>query len=191
MKKLMLCGEKMKAASGLDPSEIKSYPVVFEFDQDYMNELEHSGRISHDESSIGLVKPMKIGEIDPYTKEKIKPRKEVIRSTCWCIPCCCGKKVNVRSKEFLMTFEFGDKTKPQIILIHGFGGSALIFFRLFKQLKDKYHVILIDLLGMGWSSRPPFLARTKEESEAYYIQSIEKWREQMKIEKMNLGKHLF
>ena len=86
-----------------------------------------------------------------------------------------------------MTYEFGDKSKPQIVLIHGFGGSALIFFKLFQRLKEKYHVILIDLLGMGCSSRPPFLARTKEEAEAYYIQSIEKWREQMKLEKMNLG----
>ena len=86
-----------------------------------------------------------------------------------------------------MTYEFGDKSNPQIVLIHGFEASSMIFFKMFQRLKKNYHVILIDLLGMGCSSRPPFLARTKDEAEAYYIQSIEKWREQMKLEKMNLG----
>ena len=81
-----------------------------------------------------------------------------------------------------MTYEIGDKSKPQIVLIHGFGGSAIIFFKLFKHLSEKYHVFAIDLLGMGRSSRPPFLARTKEEAEDYYIQSIEKWREAMDLD---------
>ena len=90
-----------------------------------------------------------------------------------------------------MTYEFGNKSNPQIVLIHGFGGSGMIFFRLFKRLKERYHVILIDLLGMGCSSRPEFLARTKDEAEEYYIQSIEKWREKMEIDQLNIVAHSF
>jgi len=48
-----------------------------------------------------------------------------------------------------MTHEFGNPENPQVIITHGFGGSAMLFFRLFKRLKEKYHVIIIDLLGMG------------------------------------------
>ena len=90
-----------------------------------------------------------------------------------------------------MTYEFGDKSKPQIILVHGFGGCGLIFFRLFKELKEKYHVIALDLLGMGRSSRPELLARTKDETEDFYIQSIEKWRKALGLVKMNMICHSF
>lgn len=90
-----------------------------------------------------------------------------------------------------MTYEFGDKSKPQIVIIHGFGGSALIFFRLFKSLIEKYHVILIDLIGDGCSSRPEFLAKTKLETEHFYVQSFEKWREKMGLETMNIVAHSF
>ena len=67
----------------------------------------------------------------------------------------------------------------------------MIFFRLFKRLKEIYHVIMIDLLGMGCSSRPKFLAKTKYEAEMYYVQSIEEWRKKMKLDKMNLAAHSF
>lgn len=90
-----------------------------------------------------------------------------------------------------MTYEIGDKSKPQIVMVHGFGGSALIFYKLFKRLQKNYHVILIDLLGNGSSSRPEFLARTKDEAEAFYVQSLEKWRKKMGISQMNLVAHSF
>ena len=90
-----------------------------------------------------------------------------------------------------MTYEFGDKSKPQIVLIHGLGGSTMIFFKLFKELSEKYNVLAIDLLGMGRSSRPEFLARTKDETEHFYIQSIEKLREAVGLEEMNIVCHSF
>mmetsp|Transcript_18153 Transcript_18153/g.16060 ORF Transcript_18153/g.16060 Transcript_18153/m.16060 type:complete len:147 (+) Transcript_18153:358-798(+) len=90
-----------------------------------------------------------------------------------------------------MTYEIGDKKNPQIILIHGLGGSAMIFFKLFKHFSEKYHVIAIDLLGMGRSSRPKFLARTKDEAEQYFCQSLEKWREAMGIDNMTIVAHSF
>ena len=65
------------------------------------------------------------------------------------MPCCCNKPIKRVTNEFIMTYELGKKGKPEIVLIHGFGGSALIFFKLFKHLSEKYHVYAIDLLGMG------------------------------------------
>mmetsp|Transcript_28332 Transcript_28332/g.25035 ORF Transcript_28332/g.25035 Transcript_28332/m.25035 type:complete len:117 (+) Transcript_28332:366-716(+) len=90
-----------------------------------------------------------------------------------------------------MTYEFGDRSNPQIILIHGFNGATMIFFRLFKHLAEKYHVISIDLPGMGRSSRPEFLARTKDETDDFYVQALEKWRKSMNLSNMTIVAHSF
>ena len=58
-----------------------------------------------------------------------------------------------------MTYEFGDRSKPNLVLLHGYLGSALTFYPTFKHLQGDYHVICIDLLGMGCSSRPQFLGK--------------------------------
>jgi hypothetical protein len=50
----------------------------------------------------------------------------------------------------------------------------------------------LDLLGMGNSSRPYFQVRAKdpiakiEEAEAFFIDALEEWRKEKKIEKMTL-----
>lgn len=90
-----------------------------------------------------------------------------------------------------MTYEIGDKKKPTIVLIHGYGGSGMIFFRIFKHLADNYHVYAIDLLGMGRSSRPRFLPRSKDEADNFFVQSIEKWREAMDLKNLTIVAHSF
>ena len=67
----------------------------------------------------------------------------------------------------------------------------MIFFKMFKQLSEKFHVYLIDILGMGRSSRSDFNCKTYEECKNYFINSIEKWRAKVGIEKMNLLGHSF
>jgi cardiolipin-specific phospholipase len=50
----------------------------------------------------------------------------------------------------------------------------------------------LDLLGMGNSSRPPFRIHSKsptakiDEAEAFFIDALEEWRKEKKIEKMTL-----
>ena len=51
--------------------------------------------------------------------------------------------------------ESGDKSKPTILLLHGFPTSSQMFRRLIPQLADKYHVIAPDYPGFGQSSMPP------------------------------------
>lgn len=44
-----------------------------------------------------------------------------------------------------------------MVLLHGWGGSGAIFFKILKPLIEAgLHVILIDIIGMGTSSRPEF-----------------------------------
>lgn len=50
--------------------------------------------------------------------------------------------------------EAGDKSKPTILLLHGFPTSSFMFRNLIPQLADKYHVIAPDYVGFGQSSMP-------------------------------------
>lgn len=50
--------------------------------------------------------------------------------------------------------EAGDKSKPTILLLHGFPTSSQMFRNLIPQLADKYHVVAPDYPGFGQSSMP-------------------------------------
>jgi len=94
---------------------------------------------------------------------------------------------------YIWTYEIGrpNECKPTIVMIHGYGGSGMIFYRAYTELAKRYHVIFMDLLGMGRSARPSFYARTAEESENFFVNSLEKWRQTMELEKMILIGHSF
>lgn len=50
--------------------------------------------------------------------------------------------------------EAGDKSKPAILLLHGFPTSSQMFRNLIPQLADKYYVVAPDYPGFGQSSMP-------------------------------------
>lgn len=52
------------------------------------------------------------------------------------------------------TFFIGDKSKPKLIMLHGYGGTGLIFYRTFKELSEKFYLVVPDLIGNGGSSMP-------------------------------------
>ena len=45
-----------------------------------------------------------------------------------------------------------------MIMIHGFAGSGALFYKMAAHLKEHFRVMTIDLLGMGCSGRPNYLA---------------------------------
>jgi hypothetical protein len=74
----------MKELSGLSPELIKTYPIEIELDQNY--EIE-AGSFEYGDiginAEIGLVSQMVIDhKVDPYSGKKIKPKRDVIRTTC-------------------------------------------------------------------------------------------------------------
>ena len=85
-----------------------------------------------------------------------------------------------------MTYEFGDKTKPTLVLLHGYLSSAMIQYKIFKYLENDFHVILIDNLGFGVSSRPTFLGKNYDDAIEYFLQIFEKWRMKMNLTDFNL-----
>lgn len=86
-----------------------------------------------------------------------------------------------------------------VVLIHGYGAALGFFYKNFDALTERGGINLhaLDLLGYGLSSRPK-LPKFKEVSmddvnkvEDFFIESIEKWREQKQIEKFKLIGHSF
>ena len=65
---------------------------------------------------------------------------------------------NGEDKTNMRTIILGDPTKfkdkQTLVLIHGFAGSGALFYKIFKELSEYFQVIIIDLIGMGGSSRP-------------------------------------
>jgi hypothetical protein len=51
-----------------------------------------------------------------------------------------------------------------------------MFWKVIKPLAERYHLILIDILGMGGSSRPKLQINGHEEGERFLVEWLEKWR---------------
>ncbi|CAJ0636312.1 3453_t:CDS:1, partial [Entrophospora sp. SA101] len=84
-----------------------------------------------------------------------------------------------------------------LVMCHGFGAGLGFFYRNYHALSQVpgWRIYSIDWLGMGRSSRPKFNVKGKtvdesvEETENFFIDSLEKWRQIHKIEKMTLLGH--
>lgn len=80
--------------------------------------------------------------------------------------------------------EGGDKTKPTILLLHGFPTSSFMFRNLIPQLADKYHLVAPDYPAFGQSSMPKL-------SEFEYTfenltNVIDKFTQQLKLSKYSI-----
>jgi cardiolipin-specific phospholipase len=87
-----------------------------------------------------------------------------------------------------------------IVVCHGYGAGLGFFFRNYLSLSQipNSKVYAIDWLGMGSSSRPDFKFRhtsktsvnqVVKDSEDFFIEGLEEWRQIQKIEKMVLVGH--
>jgi len=80
--------------------------------------------------------------------------------------------------------------KVPIVLCHGFGlGIGAWTYNYAYLQKGFSRVFAIDWLGCGGSSRPKFTPKGDKEAEAWFIDSLDKWREHSKLDKMILCGH--
>lgn len=93
----------------------------------------------------------------------------------------------------MSTIFAGDKSegKPVLVLVHGFGGSGALWYRVFKRLTEHFYVIAFDIIGMGASSRPAFTARNYVEANAYMLRIIEDWRQHLELTNFILAGHSY
>ncbi|PKA59993.1 cardiolipin-specific phospholipase [Apostasia shenzhenica] len=93
---------------------------------------------------------------------------------------------------FINTVTFDSKASfPTLVMVHGYGASQGFFFRNFDALSSRFRVIAMDQLGWGGSSRPDFTCRSTEETEAWFIDSLEEWRKAKNLTKFILLGHSF
>ncbi|MBW9172464.1 alpha/beta fold hydrolase [Clostridium estertheticum] len=58
-------------------------------------------------------------------------------------------------------YEYGDKSSPHIMLIHGAGRSYWLYLREARLLQNKYHVILPVIDGHGEEGNVPYISTEK------------------------------
>ena len=91
----------------------------------------------------------------------------------------------------------GEKVDNNLVLLHGYGAGLGFFYRNFEGLSrlPGWRIYALDLLGMGRSSRPQFRIRAKDrqnqvsEAEDWFIDALEEWRINRKIERFTLLGH--
>lgn len=72
--------------------------------------------------------------------------------------------------------------KPVLVKVHGHGSGAAMFFKCIKGITEHFSLILIDLPGMGGSTRVEdyyYEQITAEQSIEYFVNYLEQWRQCM------------
>jgi pimeloyl-ACP methyl ester carboxylesterase len=62
---------------------------------------------------------------------------------------------------------------PPLVLLHGRGHAATMWFPLLPELARRRRVIALDLPGFGHSSAPPFTSGDPEEAVRFFVDPIE------------------
>lgn len=89
----------------------------------------------------------------------------------------------------------GTASGPPIVCMPGYAAGAAFFYRNLAGLAQHTRVQLVDWLGTGLSGRPNFKCRTREETEDWFVESLERWRvaqghDQMVLVGHSLGGYL-
>lgn len=77
-----------------------------------------------------------------------------------------------------MKIENTDKNAPHMLMLHGYGSSGVLFYKMVGDLKAYFNITIIDFLGMGCSGRPTFktdVINTPQLANDYFIVSMEAW----------------
>ena len=89
----------------------------------------------------------------------------------------------------IWTLRFNPRAqRVPLVLIHGFGGGVGLWAMNVDTLSQNRTVYAFDMLGFGRSSRPQ-LSTDPAEAEEQFVDSIEKWREQVGLDKFVLLGH--
>lgn len=102
-----------------------------------------------------------------------------------------SKRIPISNHNFLYVQYCGDANLPILILLHGYCGASMIFYKILKDLSQRFYIIMIDLLGMGRSSRPNFTHTKLSDCENFFTSCLEEFREYEKISKFTIAGHSF
>ena len=114
-------------------------------------------------------------------------RSDLKRATLW--------NVNVSKFDFMRTLKVGDGLRPKnLVFCHGFMSGLAVFHKTYAMLDHPdYNIYAFDWLGLGMSSRSQFPDFRSSDSvtkaEDYFVNALEAWRIEMKLEKMTVCAH--
>ncbi|EEB09144.2 cardiolipin-specific phospholipase [Schizosaccharomyces japonicus yFS275] len=110
-----------------------------------------------------------------------------------------GPKKDTIHEVSITSKTINDTKKKEIVFLHGYGAGLALFFRnmdgLTKNNTQNWNFHFVDWLGMGCSARPPFRVKGKnaaerlEQTEGFFVDSLEEWRKAKSIESMVLVGH--
>lgn len=77
---------------------------------------------------------------------------------------------------YMTTTCVGDPDNDPLVMIHGYGGSGALFYRAMAGLAKNFYCIIIDIIGMGTSSRPDWTITDNELADDFFMTALENWR---------------
>jgi pimeloyl-ACP methyl ester carboxylesterase len=85
--------------------------------------------------------------------------------------------------------EAGDARLPVLIMVHGRGGAAALWYPVIPLLAPHRHLIAVDLPGWGLSSRAPFPGKTGEEAITWWRDAVLGVIDALALERFDLMAH--
>lgn len=77
-----------------------------------------------------------------------------------------------------------------VVLAHGYGAGLGFWFRTLRPVAEAGHEVhAVDWRGCGLSGRPPWRARSHDESVAFFVDGLEAWRKAQELESFVLVGH--
>jgi len=95
-----------------------------------------------------------------------------------------AKSVDVEGVQYFYR-EVGENNPDTILMIHGFLGSSYDFIDVMNQLKDRYHVIAVDMIGFGLSDKPINFDYAKQNQ----AEGLVKFLDTLEIEEVTIMAH--
>ncbi|KAJ9530113.1 hypothetical protein QJQ45_023374 [Haematococcus lacustris] len=68
---------------------------------------------------------------------------------------------------------------PPLVLMPGYGAGTGFFFKNLEGLSSTFRLYAVDWLGTALSGRPDYQAKSREQSESFFLDSLKKWKQQV------------
>ncbi|GFR44731.1 hypothetical protein Agub_g6057, partial [Astrephomene gubernaculifera] len=92
-------------------------------------------------------------------------------------------RIGPGKEDYLHTLQGGpDSVDPPVVLMPGYGAGVGFYYRNFPGLAQRLRLFAVDWLGTGLSGRPRYLARTRQQAEDFFLDSLASWRREAGLE---------
>ncbi|KAG6582815.1 putative serine protease family S33 [Phytophthora cinnamomi] len=76
-----------------------------------------------------------------------------------------------------------------MVLVHGYGAGNAFWAANLRDLATAFDVYVVEWKGIGRSLRPKFKPKSSAEADEFFVESLEEWRKELKLDKFILCGH--